>query len=549
MLKKYRMENSNNNILTLDEHLNLPQLLVHLIGANHTIGEWGRGTGKSTGAVAPRMVHLAKVMPGMAGTFLAPSFRKFTDHMWPGIKKGFTEKMKLVEGRDFVCFKRPPEHWGKPFMAPKSFDHFVSFRNGSGFHIISFDHSQTANGLDTDANITDEAKLIDGERAQEEVFNTLRGNRDKFGHLPEHYSKWIFSDKYIKPGSKQNNWYNAYKAQNTPDIIEQILLTLLAIQQTKSSSVIAKLKMRLVELRKQCVYYTEASTVDNIHAVGIEYIEGLAKTNSAYGILTSIFNMEVKRGDESYFYPMFNEHKHTYESSDNARIDELLQIYDHETYLSKRSSALDNDVIKTEKLKVFLDLGGTYNWALVAQKKANTVKFLKNFSVQKPRKLIELATDIASYYLNHSKKYIELYWPKDGENETYVENRSDIERFISHLESLGWVVEDKMPTDHKFIPHKLKYDFGCYVFDYSESRDNRFPFVMFNASNCSEAIWSISNAKLVPGEEKRRKDKRGEKNHKLPQWQQTHYSDAFDWLIIDYLDLLQESTGYSVSLH
>lgn len=540
------------NQLDLHEHFNLPQLLAYAINANLTVGEWGRGTGKSVGAVAPRMVHCAKAMPRMAGTFLAPSYRKFMDHMWSGIRRGFTEKMKLQEGRDFLFLKEPPAHWPRPYSAPGTYGHFIPFSNGSGYHIISFDHGQTSNSLDTDVNITDEGKLIDGTRAQEEVYNTMRGNLDHFGDLPEHYSKWIFSDKFVRSDSKQSRWYSEYKGQVDQKLIQEILLTVLAIQQSVNPRLILHLQRKLKALQKQATFYSEASTIDNIHAVGIEYVEGLAKTNSSYGILTSIFNMDLKRSDgKGLFYPQFTEYKNSYNASDNDRVDELIQTIGHDSYLQSRTCALDKDHMPDEPLMVLLDLGGSYNWAVVAQKRANIIRCIKDFCIPAPLKTKDMVQSIHDYYSKgHRRKLIKLYWPKDADNATYSDDVTDVQKIIKWFEELGWTVDDKMPENHRFISHKKKFEFGQYIFDMKPTRDERFPIVLLNASNCTDTISSISNCKLKPGEIKYEKEKKGEKKKENDQRKEPHLSDALDWLCIDYLDYLsEENTGYTTSLH
>lgn len=542
------------NLIEHKEHLNLPQLLAHAVNANTTAVTASRASGKSLGIVAPRIIHCAKVMPRSLGTFLSPSFRKFTDHLWPGIKKGFTEKFKLIEDRDFVFFKRPPEKWKlangqvvSPYTSPGSYERCITFPNGSSLMVISQDPGQTSNGLDTDYNITDEAKLIDGERAQEETYNTLRGNRDKFGHLAEHYSKWILSDKYILDNSKQSTWWVDYKKLHDPSLIAEILIHQLAISKCDDANVKNHLLSKLVLLQKKCVNYIEANILDNIHAVGIEYLEQLAKTNSPYGILTSLFNMDVKRSEGNSFYPLFSEYKHTYGASNDSKVTSLIERHGHDYYLENRTSDLDTDVIHTQKLIVTFDLGGKYNWALVGQKQGNVHRWLKDFMVEKPKLLKDLIHEICLYYRNHKHKEVRLLWGLDADNEQPDEAMTHISRITEYFSGNGWVVIDGAGHARR-ISHSLKYTFGEKVFDTSQHRDERFPMVIFNSSNCARAIWSMSEAKLVPGEIKRKKDKRGEKNINLPQWQQPHLSDAHDWLIIDYLDYLTDGEGYSVSL-
>lgn len=550
-MQSIQMETKKGNKLEVVEHFHFQQRLVHLVNALLTVIQWGRGTGKSAGVVAPRIIHNAKAMPRSAGGFCAPSFRKFTDHEWPGIRKTLNGKFRLEEGRDYVFMRKPPDHWPVPYMAPEKYKYFVTFRNGAGFHVLSFDHDQTANALDMDWCIVDEAKLLDGKRVQEEVFNTLRGNRDYFGHRPEHLSRWLLSDKYTRANSKQTAWISAYAEKATnPKILIEIIEKALLLQECKNKRLRSEVERLLFPLQKGAVFFSEADTMANIHAVGEEFIMNAINSNTPAGALASIFNMDVKRGEGSLFYPLFNEGLHTYSNNHNNRIEETIWQHGYDKYREDSSCKYDKDLQRGKPLRVYVDPGGRYNWAIVAQKQGNIIRYLKNFWVEKPRKIKDLMEDIMDYYRLHDKKQIELYYGIDAKKENYTDERTVAQQVLEFIQRKKWDVEDKMENINTWVSHQKKYEFGMLVMDQREDRDDRFPQIMINRDNCKELIWSISKAELKPGENKYEKDKRSERNVNLPQWQATHLSDAFDWTAIDYLEELEGiSSGYLVSMH
>ena len=206
--------------------------------------------------------------------------------------------------------------------------------------------------------------------------------------------------------------------------------------------------------------------------------------------------------------------------------------------------------MKGKNIKSFFDFGGTFNWCVAGQMQQNTVLMLKNFFVEKPKKLQHLVKEFCDYYRFHDRKVVELYYGIDANSERAADIRTDAEKLKEYFDDEDWVVIDKMEDQVAWIRHKMKYDFWGLAFDNSEDRDDRIPKVSFNSSNCTELIWSVSRAMLKPGEKSYEKDKRDEKNPNVLQWQATHLSDAIDWLAVDYLDVLDDDNNpYLVSFH
>ena len=104
----------------------------------------------------------------------------------------------------------------------------------------------------------------------------------------------------------------------------------------------------------------------------------------------------------------------------------------------------------------------------------------------------------------------------------------------------------------KYPSHKLKYKFWIEVMSNASNRDDRFPKYQLNRDKCPYLNTSIGNAlkKFKIGFDDFEKDKDDEKKiHTIDQRTTTHLSDANDWIILDYIDLLENSNPFGFSTH
>jgi hypothetical protein len=69
-----------------ETELNRSQALVHLINANVTYCLWPRASGKTSGGIGPRILHLSEVMPRSQVLMVADSFERIEKVLWPGIE-------------------------------------------------------------------------------------------------------------------------------------------------------------------------------------------------------------------------------------------------------------------------------------------------------------------------------------------------------------------------------------------------------------------------------------------------------------------------------
>src|SRR3954469_13143333 len=98
------------------------QALIRVINANVTYCAWPRGGGKTTRGIGPHIQHLSEIMPRSQVLLFSDTYERLFDRIVPNIVHFLQSKLYLVEGIDFVLFKKPPDHWTKPLIPLTKFD-------------------------------------------------------------------------------------------------------------------------------------------------------------------------------------------------------------------------------------------------------------------------------------------------------------------------------------------------------------------------------------------------------------------------------------------
>jgi hypothetical protein len=68
-------------------------------------------------------------MPRSQCLLFSDTYDRLETRIVPNIVGFLTEKMGLIEGVDFVKYKRPPEHWQKPLIPLDKYDRVISLLN------------------------------------------------------------------------------------------------------------------------------------------------------------------------------------------------------------------------------------------------------------------------------------------------------------------------------------------------------------------------------------------------------------------------------------
>lgn len=522
--------------------LNRPQMLVYLVNARVTVLEWGRGTGKTSMAVAPKVLNNMYNMQRSVGAFAGKSYQKLLSQMIQELVITW-ERFGLVRDEDFVICKAPPKSFKKSVAPPENFKYHITTKWGSGFHLIGFDHSSTSNGLTIDWLALDEAKQLPYDRIQAELLPTLRGHNYLFGDKPEHLSIIISTDGKIGP--KDSDWIKNYKSQSSPD--EDILM-IVALSKRIEEETNEKIKSALiVELHKrqrECVYYSQASSVENLPILGVDYFKNQTQNLPPPEYMESLLNMKVKKVTGA-FYNLLDEFVHLYEPATNYR---YLERIGGESFIYERDCEADKDWRTDLPLKIGIDLGGHNQWFVINQLYNDTYYCIKQFQIKSPLKYKDGVDMVCKYYSKHKNKKLYLAYDAQANKENARNAENDAKEIISMFQSKGWTVIN-MTEDKNYINHNTKHKIWLEVLDERPSRNKRFPKFRCNNTNAENVFLSMAKAKIKEGKHgEKHKDKSSElPTSKIPPELATHFSDAQDNIVC--YDLLHLITDDGIELY
>jgi hypothetical protein len=518
-------------------YYNKPQLQEAIIDANELYAIWGRGTGKTAGPLSRRSRRNMVEMPRSTGISIGETHMQMTTRTLPSRIEGW-EKLGIIKDRHYFIGRKPPKawNWPEPFEPPVSYDHFIVFCNGSGIHMVSQDRKGSSNGINCDWIDGDEVKYLNYDQFLDETLPTMRANRTRFSHLPFHHSITFTTSM---PTAADAKWILKKREEMDPEQI-QLMFMINAkifelqnqlnkdISTTQKKAIhrqINKYNSELNALRFNSVYYSEASSLDNIAVLGVDYIKKMKRIMPDFIFETEILN---KRPDqiEGGFYLNLNLDKHTYTAYNNSYLDSL--DYNIEK-LSVVDSRMDGDCIGSLPLRIAVDWGDKINCMSIGQlnQSKNEFRFLKCLHVKAPEFLDHLAQKFIDYYVYHKTK--EVYFAYDHTGNTGLANsdKTYSDQFAAILRKAGWRV--MMVSKGKAAPsHQEKY---LLWYKLLKGDISNAPRILFNKNNCKELLISMLQAPAKQGPKGIIKDKNSEKNDNIPQEEATHYSDTADILI------------------
>jgi hypothetical protein len=534
-------------------HYNPAQLRCLLQYPNRLVGIMGRGTGKSTGILAPRMVKCAINMPGSNNGLLAKSFKQIQTRTFPAIESGW-RKLGLKEwdektGGHYTIGKRN-DSFPMPEKKPSDWKHTVHFFTGAIFSFSSQDRKGDSNGLDLQSIHADEAKQIDAEDLNDSIIPTLRG-MTQYKHLVEYRMLTYTTDMPTTPDGK---WLLDLESQCDPDIVNLIFQLQIELQDrvktlytkkhspsyhTQLEKIINRLRRQLVMLQQRHTYFAEASSFDNIDMLTPEYIETQRRNLPDFVFDTAILNKRpigLEHGQR--FYPQLSK-KNFYIDFDYAYLDTLPPILPDEMNTSKA----DRDCQHSQPLEVVIDWGAKINSMLVCQEDYENRRFnvLKEFFALQPEIIPDLIEKFCKYYIHHSDadKIVYMYYDRNGNahmansKETYAEYAQRV--FLEH----GW--NAILMSFNENPGHRDKFEFMNLGLT---NKERRLPKIMINEENCPSLKIAMYNAPLKISEGEIKKDKKSEQSKTIPQEQATHITDCLDVIYYSkYRKNIEESTG------
>jgi len=441
---------------------------------------WGRGTGKTT-VLADEIVDVAELMPRGKIGFCGLTYFHLKTKSLPAIIDQWERRGYIRDLHYFIGQKPPKSYkWKEPYQPPMDYSNCIIFYNGAMVELISFDRPEMARSGNYDYIIGDEITKLKKEALDSDVLASNRGNKFRFGHLRQHHGTMFCGTMPITVDTQWVFDYEQYMLEAPDEYL-----------------------------------YLEASALDNVDVLGEKYFRDNKRMMPSVVYELEILNKRPKVNVNG-FYPSLNS-KHYYSASYNY------QYYDSAESVSIDSRG-DADCDQNRPLDLSLDFGSRINCAIVGQAHGAEYRLIKNFYKEHPDIIDDVIKEFCDYYQHHKGRTIYLYGGADGRTHKANSKLTYFEQVTRQLEENGWTVALMYPGIE--AGHMDKYQF------YNQFLKEEYPNVpvlRINENNCMETIVSMQEAPIRPEEIK--KDKRSERDLKLPQWKATHLSDTADNLL------------------
>jgi hypothetical protein len=507
----------------------VPQQKVILTQAHTTVAVGGRGGGKTTTLLAIRSYQLIHSMPGSTILLYGKSYQQLLLNTMKELIMGW-DRIGFKEDIHYVIRKMPPKHWPKPVRMPLKPDFSIFTYNGCCLQMMSEDVFN--NGGSNQALIADEVRVLNRQKLNQ-LLLTLRDDTFCKGN-PDFMSTIFVTDQPDRPSQQ---WVYDYEEQMDKEQIELIQHAqmnfnnlFLKYQDNPTDHLkteLNKLAELLRQLRKNSVLFIEFSTIDNVNAVGAEYIDRMKREMDDEDFAVSILNKRKKKGSLS-FYPNFDEDRHTYIKFNNDYLQTLNIDYNKG---HRQSCKQDGDLFLHKGFDLTIDCGGSINVLLTGQDQGNIYRVLKGMFVKPPDKNIEdLAESWCDYYQDHPIKEVRFIYDQTDIGRHSVARLTPADAFMDVLKKRGW---DVIPDYRAVVTEPMtRYMFCQRLF---AEQDEALPKLRVNAQHCDNLITGLLSSETKEGKTGFEKEKKWEKRHDMPQEKLTHFPDAFDKLVYTML--------------
>lgn len=531
--------------------LDFNQAQLRYITARDTkenISLWGRGTGKSS-IIAWDMHVIVKTMPRSCWVIVGSTYKQVLTRTLPSTVASL-ERLGYKLGRDFYIGRKPPPslNWERPFQGPLSYDHFIIFSNGTGFHLVSLDAGGSASrGLNVDGFIGDEALLFDKQKLDADLSATNRGNGQYFGNNPMHHGVRLFSSM---PWGDTGRWLldkAKYYEDHGVDLIErQNALIDAQVRFLDAASDEERLEiwrdqvlplMKAVRYfpsqRHRGTYYSEANAFDNLQNLGLQYLLDQRRFMTDFTFQIEMMNrrpLTVEGG----FYPMLNQAVHVQEC---AADDALLGMVDDKglghhlktlrRLQEKPDSRLDSDCRSHLPLRLSVDWGARITTSLIGQPHLDTreYRFLRGFYVKHPAFIKELVDNICDYYQYHLHKVIHFLADEEHGDARRPDSEFTLnEALMRAFQKRGWRIERF--SMGRIPGHATRY---LLAQDLLGEQNPKLLRPRFNKDGCKDVVTAMLLAPVSQDSKGRiTKVKKSESKASFPAEHATHFTDNVD---------------------
>lgn len=478
-------------------YLAVKQLLFLSIKTQYRILIAGRGFGKGV-CISWSVIDKLTKMPGSKGLLTCNTLKQLKNKTLPNLQKVW-KSQGMCEGKHYWLFKKPPPGViARCLVPPTDWTDVISFVNGMHLECVSAKQYDNARGGSYDFIEGDEMCFFPESFFTEVVLPSLRGNKEHFGHLPEHHQVSLYS----------------------------------SMSKTLDGMWVINRFEPLSKSEPETFTYMEATTMDNIVIYGKKNLENQRKVMSYLTYMIEFFNMRVVRSDIPYYHN-FDERRHIYEMKESG------------------ARVIDVNYNPDGALDVSADFGGWYSTAGVFQERNHKVYMLSQHDsndidedIQDKSHHKAIAQKINKQYPRHRNKLIYLYGDPRGHDKSSF-GKTPYDELKAQLELLGWTVVIKV-TNYHAEDHQDRYLKMNTVL--AEDEHSVFPSLRINKQTCSDVIVAVN---MVERKEDFKKNKKKEKDKKFPQQHAPHNTDIVDYyymqkytyLFLDYSSHLPNSAG------
>lgn len=560
-------------------YLNPAQLLAYNFGANKTFVRAGRGLGKSTGFLAPRLIMCARTIPRGLGIFLGNSIKQLYVRTLPQVILGMEEVFGLKEGLHF-CRGRAPKklNYLQPRLEPKVWENVIHWYNGSCTQAISLAIKASANGLNSTYILADETRYLPWRKVQEEVLPTLRGAAYDHPGWNEELNPYFLSQMWVSDAAitvQQAEWEKNIDDQ-TLEINEKIAEMLAELQVLPELAENQCFINRLNKLRARSRVFFNFSSLENAAILGEKFFRDRKREMPEMMFNIQILGMRKGVAKDGY-YANFDIDLHGYLPSEDDQTNAVYNKYtkkfvstnyvggvrqkveweapDLDETSKIRDCSLDTDVLSAEPLRIAFDYNANISTVVTGQTYrvggTECLNVLSSMFVKNERKLRALCGDWCRYYEPQRRRNPNVIFYYDStakQGGSYAVENAEATRFSTvvkeELTKKGWKVTEVYMGNP--MSHQSKFTFINDVLTGKQS-----PFLRMNKENNEYLIVAMENCRVKmsprgPVKDKSQEKLKSEDGEGGALETRTDITDALDTLLIGVR--FHNSNGYFFSL-
>ncbi|MDR1556753.1 MAG: hypothetical protein LBS88_06945 [Tannerellaceae bacterium] len=513
-----------------DYYMNLMQIRANVVDANTQIVEVARAGGKTEGVFGPRIIKVAKEMPGELAFLVHKTYTALFTNIWPNIQAYFSrpihggKRTMLAYGIDYIVGEsKIPSHFRLP-RYPVAFPrHSILFRNGFHLQLVSSDQPESVAGRSGIHAFIEEMKHQKGEKLKTRLFPSLRGSSAEIRQCQYYQGITGVSDT-ARVDLGEDNWFEEYEKNVNPDLIEEIatvslhvndslikihkaealtaeeknpvILERLRIETEKEKRTLALWQPRLADMRRNATYYIRASSFVNKDILGQKFFKTQLDSLDPDEFLTAICAVR-KKAVVNRFFANYIPKKHQF--TDSYKYESIMRMDLKEHF--RMTAFYQKYYNPHEELLLGYDPGNFSSLVVAQQHKGGAeLRILKEFTCYTPAQQPELAKAFFEFYGSDVKnKTIKLYYDRAGnkKKEDFAQITTDAKILKRELESYGFSVE-LMNEGQRTVYHWQQFKLLALLFG---EMSNALPSVRVDENECPNLCSSImlSPRKYIDG--------------------------------------------------